>query len=107
MASGTTHYVVTWRDPRNGEIVLLRARTIRDSTLGLTFVAIADFVFDASSTIVNPAEEALARRFANTKTLHLNLHTIISIEEVGDEHTGLTFERDRSNLLVFPPDRKG
>lgn len=99
-------YQITWRDARNGEIVVLRARTIRDSTLGLTFVAISDFVFETGSPILNPADEALARRFEATKALHLSIHSIISIEEIGSEHKGLSFEKDRSNLLVFPPDKK-
>lgn len=106
MSSPDTHYVVTYRDARTGEIVHLRARTIRDSTLGLTFVAISDFVFEQTSAIVNPAEEALARRFEHTRALHLSLHAILSIEEVGVDHAGLKFERDRSNLLVFPPPEK-
>ena len=98
------HYVVTWRDPRNGEIATLRARTIRDSQLGLTFIAVSDFVWDSGSPIVNPAEEALARRFERTKTLHLSIHTVITIEEVGAG--GLALQGDRSNLVLFPPDKR-
>jgi hypothetical protein len=106
MPQTSDHYLVTWRDPRNGEIAQLRAREIRDSSLGLTFVAITGFLWESSSPIVNPAEEALQRRFESTKTLHLSIHTILSIEEVGADHKGLSFEQDRANLLVFPPDKR-
>ena len=107
MSTSSEHYLVTWRDARNGEIVTLRARHIRDSTLGLTFVALSEFVWESSSPIVNPAEEALARRFEHTKTLHLSIHAIVSIEEIGADHQGLSFEKDRTNLLIFPPDKRG
>lgn len=102
----STHFVITWRDGVTGEVQSLRARSIRDSSLGLTFVAISDFVWDTESKIVNPATDALRRRFEHTKTLHVSIHTVLSIEEVGADHQGLVFEKDRSNLLVFPPDRK-
>ena len=107
MSTPSDHYLVTWRDARNGEIMTLRVRQIRDSTLGLTFVALSDFVWESSSPIVNPAEEALARRFEQTKTLHLSIHAIVSIEEIGADHQGLSFEKDRANLLTFPPDKRG
>lgn len=97
-------YVVTWRDPRDGEIVTLRARTITDSGLGLTFVAISDFVWETGSALVNPAHEALVKRFQHTKTLHLSIHTVITIEEVGG--AGLVLQGDRSNLVLFPPDKR-
>ena len=101
------HFLIAWRDGRTGEVQTLKARSIRDSSLGLTFVAISDFVWATDSRIVNPADEALQRRFEHTKTLHVSIHTVLSIEEVGADHEGLVFEKDRSNLVVFPPnDRK-
>ena len=94
-------YVIAWRDPRNGEILEIKAKKIRDSSLGLTFVAISEFVLASRSAIVNPAEEALARRFEHTKALHLSIHAIVSIEEV-DTAEGLGLLADRSKLLLFP-----
>jgi hypothetical protein len=105
-SSPSTHFVVAWRDARNGEVLTARAREIRDSSLGLGFIAVSDFIWDTRSLIVNPAEEALSKRFERTKTLHLSIHCIVSIEEVGDEHQGLVFEKDKSNLVIFSPDKR-
>jgi hypothetical protein len=96
-------FAITFRDHRTGEAITLRAREIRDSTLGIAFVAISGFVFDRSGLIVNPADEALARRFEHTKTLHLSIHVIHAIEELGADHQGLSFDSDRSKVVLFPP----
>jgi hypothetical protein len=103
MPETAPHYVVTWRDARTNDIVSVRARKVGDSPLGLVFVSISDFVWETRSAIVNPTEDALARRFEHTKALHLSVHAIVSIEEVGPDHGGLTFEADRSKVVPFSP----
>jgi hypothetical protein len=95
-------YLITYRDPRDGRVIDLKAHTITDSSLGLSFVVIRDFVFDTESLVANPTEEGLRKRFENTKSLHLSIYSILSIEEIGKEHKGLQFEKSRSNLLVLP-----
>lgn len=100
--SGETCYHITYRHPQDGAVLSLKARTVTDSSLGLSFIAISDFMFDTESLVVNPAEEDLKRRYADVKTLHLSIYTIISIEEVGVSHKGLQFQKDKSNLLVLP-----
>jgi hypothetical protein len=97
-----THFVITFRDPRSSEIKTLRARSVSDSQLGLSFVAISDFVFEPDSVIVNPEEEALQSRLENVRSLHLSIYAILSVEEVGTTHSGLEFTHDRSNLVVLP-----
>ena len=97
-----THYIVTYRDPRDGKVLSLKARKIHDSSLGLSFVSISDFVFESNSLLLNPAEEDLKKRFESVRSLHLSIYTILSIEEVGLEHQGLLFDKDKSNLLVMP-----
>ena len=97
-----THFVITFRDPRSSEIKTLRARSVSDSQLGLSFVAISDFVFEPGSVIVNPEEEALQSRLENVRSLHLSIYAILSVEEVGTTHPGLEFTHDRSNLVVLP-----
>lgn len=92
-------FTITYRDPVDGEVVRLRARQVGDSSLGLAFVCIADFVFD-SKRIVDPKEEALARRLEGTRRLHLNLYAILSIEERGDDELVLG---DRSKVLLLRP----
>ncbi len=96
------HYVVHYRNPADGKTVSLKARTIRDSSLGLTFVAISDFILKSDSLVVNPEEEAQQKRFESIKTLHISIYHIISIEEVGTSPDGLTFKKDRSNLVMLP-----
>lgn len=96
------YFVITFRDYKDGNNITLKARKVTDSSLGLSFVAISDFIFDAQSLVVNPAEEDLKRRFAAVKTLHLSIYSILSIEEVGAGHKGLSFAHDKSKLLVLP-----
>jgi hypothetical protein len=97
-----SYYIITYREPKDGQIVTLKARSVSDSSLGLSFIALSDFIFDTNGLVVNPAEEDLKKRFAAVKTLHLSIYTVLSIEEVGAEHKGLAFEKDKSNLVVFP-----
>ncbi len=95
-------YRITYREPQDGQIVSIKAHNVTDSTLGLSFVSISDFYFDDSSLVVNPAEEDLKKHFADVKTLHLSIYTIVSIEEVGFDTKGLAFKKDKSNLVVLP-----
>ncbi len=88
-----SHYIVNFRDPKDGKIASIKARTIQDSRLGLSFVSIADFLFDDASPVVNPTEEAMKKRFASTKSLHLSIYSILSIEEIGRENNGLKFKK--------------
>ncbi len=101
-AKEKTHYVITYRDPKDNKIVSIRAGRVTDSSLGLSFVSIGDFIFSSTTLVVNPEEEDLKRRLAEVKTLHISIYTIISIEEVGPAHKGLHFKKDKSNLLVLP-----
>ncbi len=97
-----TYYNVTYRDQKDSSIIQLKAKNVTDSSLGLSFIAISDFIFDSGTLVVNPQEEDMKKRFEGVKTYHLSIYTIISIEEVGREHTGLSFKKDKSNLLVLP-----
>lgn len=81
----------------------LRVRSVGDSELGAGFVCLQDFVFDTSSRLLNPAEEALRKRFESTRRLHLNVFSISSIAEIGSEHPGLQLATERPNIVVLPP----
>ena len=98
--------MVTYRDAKDAKVLTLKAKTVTDSTLGLSFVAISDFVFDTKSVVINPEEEDQKRQFEGVKTLHLSIYAIISIEEVGAEHKGLKFKKDKSNLVVLSPEQQ-
>jgi len=100
--SKDSYYLIHYREPKDGQIVSLKARQVTDSSLGLSFIAISDFIFSTGALVVNPAEEDQRRRYEAVKTLHLSIYTIISIEEVGQENKGLRFKKDKSNLLVLP-----
>jgi hypothetical protein len=96
-------FVVTFRDPTEGGVTTLRAREVGDSELGLGFVAISGLLFDSGRVIVDPKQDVLRARYANVRRLHVNLYTILTIEEVGAENAGLSLDRDRSNLVVLRP----
>lgn len=100
-----TMYLITYRNAKDGKVVTLKAKTVTDSSLGLSFVAISDFLFDTKSVVINPEEEDQKRRFEGVKTLHLSIYSIISIEEVGEDHKGLKFKKDKSNLVVLSPEQ--
>jgi hypothetical protein len=97
-----TYYLVTYRDPKDGQTISLKATKVTDSSLGLSFIALSDFIFESDMLVVNPAEEDLKKRFSSVKTIHLSIYSVLSIEEVGLEQKDLSFEKDKSNLVVFP-----
>lgn len=98
-----TYYLISYKDPMDGKAQTIKAKSIKDSNLGLGFVAISDFLFEQTSKLlVDPGAEKLRNRFEKTKSLHLSIYCIISIEEVGLENNGLIFEKDKSNLFHFP-----
>ncbi len=105
MSTTETHYVIIYRDPQKDETVSVRARKVFDSPLGLSFLAISEFVFDTAARVIDPAEEALRERLRDVRTLHLSIYRVLSIEEVGGHHEGLRLTHDRSNLVVFPSPR--
>lgn len=106
MEAEKTYYLVTFRDNEKltkSDTLTLKVKTIHDSTLGLGFISLSNFVFEDTGPIVDPKFETLKKRFENTKSLHLSLYSIISVEEVGEDHPGLKFTKDKSNLLSFVP----
>lgn len=105
--SQSTYYLVHYRSPKDGSHASIKARKINDSSLGLSFVSLSDFIFDTSSVLVNPEEEAKKMEFEHVKTLHLSIYSILSIAEVGEHDKTLKFKNDKSNLLVLNPDSQG
>ena len=106
MADKKTFYIINYRDPKDHKTLELKAKKVTDSTLGLSFIAISDFIFDSSSLVVNPAEEDLKRKLEHVKTLHISIYSILSIEEVGAAHRGLKFKKNKSNLIVLNSSQK-
>lgn len=97
------YYDVTFKDPKDGQILSLNAKHIADSTLGLGFIAISNFMFDSKKLVVTPDEEALQKRLEGVKTLHLSIYSVLSIKEIGQEGKGLKLKKNRSNLVVLNP----
>jgi hypothetical protein len=99
-----SYYIVNYRDPKDGKVTSLKAKTIQDSRLGLSFISISNIFFDEQSAVVNPTEEAMKKRFALTRALHLSIYSILSIEEVGKANKGLRFKKNKSNVIVLSPE---
>ena len=101
-----TYFVVTYRNPeKSGENITVRVRSIQDSSLGLAFVSLSDFVFHSRSALLNPQDEYAKKRFQKTKSLHLSIYNILSVEEIGEDNTGLQLAEEKSKLLLFDPDK--
>lgn len=98
------YYIVSYRDPKDSKVKTISARHVEDSSLGLSFVALSDFIFK-ESLIIDPSEEDLKERFQDTRRLHLSIYTILAIEEKGRSNRGLHFKKNKSNLLVLPGDK--
>jgi hypothetical protein len=96
-------YRVTFSDPVTRQMVTLRLHEISDSGLGPLFVRLGRFVFDQDSGIINPINEQLAKRYEETKALHVNRMAISQIEELsGAEEVKLS---EVPNVVPFtPPD---
>ncbi|MCB0307987.1 MAG: DUF1820 family protein [Bdellovibrionales bacterium] len=95
------YYEITFRDPKDGQILSLKAQKIADSTLGLSFITISEFLFDTDKLVVTPDQEALEKRLEGVKALHLSIYSVLSIKEIGNDNKGLKFKKDRSNLVVL------
>lgn len=95
-------YHIHYRHPKDGKMISLKAGSVEDSSLGLSFVRISDFIFDTSTLVVKPSEEQLKKELEGVKAVHMSLYSIVSIEELGNSHKGLKFKKDKANLLAFP-----
>ncbi len=95
-------FLIHYKDPMDDKIVSLNARSVKDSSLGLSFVSISDFVFETNRLVIKPSQEQLQKKLEKTKSLHISIYSIISIEELSENK--LTFNNDRSKLLVLPTD---
>ena len=100
-----TFYRVNYRD-HGGRVMTINAKQISDSPLGISFVAISDFIFETDSVLVNPDEEAKKIEFENIKTLHLSIHSIMSICELGGVQA-LQFENDKSSFSGLARESSG
>ena len=107
MSKPSTCFRVTYRDPKDGQLTSLTVRTIDDSSLGLSFVALSDFVFETSTILVDPKMESKKLEFEDIKVLHLSIYSIVSIAEVGEHKKPLSFKHDKANLLLLKPEDPG
>jgi len=80
----------------------LKVNEISDSSLGLSFICVSDFIFNEGKVVADLEQEKLEKQYENVKRLHLSIYSVISIAEVGREHGGLKFKQDKSNLVVLP-----
>jgi len=99
-------YRVTYREPKEGQISELKVTKIEDSPLGLGFIALSGFLFEKSSILVDPEVESRMKQFESVQTLHLSMYSIVSIAELGHHMQPLSFENDKSNLVILPHQQK-
>lgn len=69
------------------------------------FVEVSELIFrDASSLVVDPAEEKLKVEFAGVKKTYIPMHSILRIDEVEKEGTAKIKETKgkASNISQFP-----
>lgn len=98
-----THFVVTYKDAKESKVLTLKARHIRDSSLGPAFVELSDFLFEGSGLILNPSDEEVKEHFQDVRRLHLSIYHIITIEEVGKTNRGMKLKKEKSNVVMLPP----
>ena len=103
--SDSSVFIVSYRDPEKpNEMIEVRVRNVDDSALGPAFIALSDFVFGTSTGLINPRDEYAKKRFVKTKTLHLSIYNVVTIEEVGDENPGLKLAPKEGVVLPFKPE---
>jgi len=95
---------VTYREPKTNELTTLKVKKITDSPLGLSFVALSDFIFETSSILLDPKIESLKTEYENIQTLHLSIYSVVSIAEMGEHLRPLTFTNDKAKLVVLHQD---
>ena len=93
-------YKVTFLDA--GKVYELYARRVAASALW-GFTEVADLVFDVGEgVVVDPTEERLRDEFADTRVLHLPMHSVIRVEEV-DRKSALTIRDAATGDRVVTP----
>jgi hypothetical protein len=77
----TAMYKITFLS--QGKSIELYAREVSSSGLW-GFIEVGSLVFDmpGDSVVIDPTEERLREEFADTKRLHLPMHSVVRIEEV-------------------------
>jgi hypothetical protein len=87
----------------HGKVYELFAKSVSSSDL-YGFTRIGELSFSGSEgLLVDPTEEKLKEEFAQTKALHLPMHSIVRIEEV--ESSGVAKIRDQATgekITPFP-----
>ena len=87
-------FLVNYKDPMDDKVVSLNARSVKDSSLGLSFISISDFVFETNRLVIKPSQEQLQKKLEKTKSLHISIYSIISIEAVSYTHLTLPTNRE-------------
>ena len=85
--SEDSYYIVTYKniDEDDGfPRVSLKVKHIENSDLGLGFIRISGFVFSKDSNIVHSQDDRVENRYGRTKSLHIAINNIVSIEELSN-----------------------
>lgn len=85
-----------------GKVYELYARRVGASALW-GFTEVSDLVFDVGEgVVVDPTEERLRDEFADTRVLHLPMHSVVRVEEV-DRKSALTIRDAATGDRVVTP----
>lgn len=81
MTTKTSLYKITFLSA--GKSIELYAREVSSSGLW-GFVEVGGLVFESQgdSVVIDPTEERLREEFADTRRLHLPMHSVVRVEEV-------------------------
>ena len=94
----------------HGKVYELYARGIGSSELW-GFTCVSDLEFAArDGMLVDPTEERLRDEFANTRSLHLPMQSIVRIEEVATRGPAAIRDGQSGEKIVtlpLPPQRQG
>lgn len=87
----------------HGKVYELFARSTSSSGL-YGFIEVSELIFEtADSVVIDPTEEKMREEFADVKTLHLPMHSVIRIEEVDKRGTCLIRDSESGEKITpFP-----
>ena len=85
-----------------GKVYELYARRVGASALW-GFTEIADLVFDVGDgVVVDPTEERLRDEFADTRVLHLPMHSVVRVEDVDRKSAATIRDAATGDRVVTP-----
>ncbi len=84
------------------KIYVVHARHVASSAIW-GFIEVAELEFDTrAGVLVDPAEERLREEFADTRVLHLPMHSVLRVEEVRERGASAIRDAGDATRVVTP-----